>query len=71
MVAPNGSTKEDTSFFAPSFSTHSMLIGSVPTEDALEKANMIAGSISLKNFAGLMPPIVFTATEYTTTACKI
>ena len=68
MVAPSGSTKEDTSFLAPSFSTHSILIGNVPTEDALENANMIAGSISLKKVAGLTPPIVFTAMEYTTTA---
>ena len=37
MVAPNGSTKLATSFFAPSFCTQSILIGSVPTEDALEK----------------------------------
>ena len=30
MVAPRGRTKEDTSFDAPSFSVHSILIGSVP-----------------------------------------
>lgn len=45
-----------------------MLIGSVPTDEELENANMIAGSIPLKNFNGLIPPIVFTANEYTTTA---
>ena len=53
---------------APIFSTHSILIGSVPTDEELENANMIAGSIPLKNFNGLIPPIVFTANEYTTTA---
>ena len=37
-MAPSGSTKEAISRFAPSFSVHSRLIGSVPTEDALEKA---------------------------------
>ena len=40
-----------------------MLIGSVPTDEALENANMIAGSISLKKVRGLIPPIVFTAKE--------
>ena len=48
--------------------SHSILIGSVPTDEELENANMIAGSIPLKNFNGLIPPIVFTANEYTTTA---
>ena len=38
------------------------------TGEELENANMIAGSIPLKNFNGLIPPIVFTANEYTTTA---
>ena len=63
IVAPSGSTNEVTSFDAP------MLIGSVPTDEALENANIIAGSIPLKNAIGLIPPIVFTANEYTTTAC--
>ena len=71
IVAPSGSTNEVTSFDAPMFSTHSILIGSVPTEEALENANIIAGSIPLKNAIGLIPPIVFTANEYTTTACII
>ena len=60
-----------TSRLAPSFSVHSMLIGRVPTEDALENANMIAGSMPLKNFSGLKPPIVFTVSEYTNTACTM
>ena len=38
-------------------------------EEALEKANMIAGSMPLKNFKGLNPPSVLTVREYTTTAC--
>ena len=37
--------------------------GSVPTDDALENANMIAGNIPLKNCNGLNPPIVLTAIE--------
>ena len=37
--------------------------------DALEKANSIAGIISLKNAAGLRPPSVRTASEYTIRAC--
>lgn len=53
IVAPSGSTKDDTSLDAPIFSTHSILIGSVPTDEELENANMIAGSIPLKNFTGL------------------
>ena len=61
--------EEEISLEAPSPSTHSRLIGSVPTEEELEKANIIAGSIPLKNAIGLIPPIVFTANEYTTTAC--
>ena len=31
--------------------------------DALEKANIIAGSIPLKNFTGLIPPSVRTVRE--------
>ena len=38
MVAPSGSTKDAISRLAPSFSVHSRLIGRVPTEEALEKA---------------------------------
>ena len=38
IVAPSGSTKEDTSLDAPIFSTHSILIGSVPTDEELENA---------------------------------
>ena len=38
MVAPSGRTKEEISLEAPSPSTHSRLIGRVPTEEALEKA---------------------------------
>ena len=69
MVAPRGKTKELTSLDAPSFCVHFRLIGSVPTLDALEKANSIAGIISLKNVAGLRPPSVRTASEYTIRAC--
>ena len=61
--------REEISLEAPSPSTHSRLIGRVPTEEALEKANMIAGSMPLKNFKGLNPPSVLTVREYTTTAC--
>ena len=66
MVAPSGRTKEEISLEAPSPSTHSRLIGSVPTEEELEKANIIAGSMPLKNFSGLNPPMALTAREYTT-----
>ena len=75
IVAPSGSTKEDTSLDAPMFSTHSILIGSVPTDEELENAKRDMQKysdyrtyLSLKNFNGLIPPIVFTANEYTTTA---
>jgi hypothetical protein len=40
-----------------------MLRGSVPTDDALEKANIIAGASPLKNLSGDIPPIVFTVKE--------
>ena len=40
-----------------------MLMGRVPTEEADEKANMMAGSMPLKNFSGLMPPMVRTEME--------
>ena len=40
-----------------------LVSGRVPTEDALENANMIAGIIPLKNFTGLMPPSVLTVRE--------
>lgn len=63
MVAPSGRTKEEISLEAPSPSTHSRLIGSVPTEEELEKANIIAGSMPLKNFSGLNPPMALTARE--------
>ena len=63
IVAPSGRIKEAISLEVPSFSVHSMLIGSVPTDEALENANMIAGSISLKKVRGLIPQIVFTAKE--------
>ena len=63
IVAPSGRIKDEISLETPSFSVHSILIGSVPTEDALENANMIAGSISLKNVTGLIPPSAFTARE--------
>ena len=63
IVAPSGSTKEVTSLSAPSFSEHSMFRGSVPTEEAEEKAIMIAGIMPLKNLIGLSPPIVLTAVE--------
>ena len=43
IVAPSGSTNEVTSFDAPMFSTHSILIGSVPTEEALENAKNYIG----------------------------
>lgn len=59
--------KEEISLEAPSPSTHSRLIGSVPTEEELEKANIIAGSMPLKNFSGLNPPMALTAREYITT----
>ena len=58
--------EEEISLEAPSPSTHSRLIGSVPTEEELEKANIIAGSMPLKNFSGLNPPMALTAREYTT-----
>ena len=63
MVAPRGRTKEATSFLAPSFWVQSRLMGRVPTLDALEKANMMAGIMPLKNLTGLMPPMVFTVRE--------
>ena len=70
MVAPRGSTKEATSFLAPSFWVQSRLMGRVPTLEALEKAKMMAGIIPLKNLAGLMPPMALTDREYTRTAWK-
>ena len=63
MVAPSGRTKDATSRSAPSFSVHSRLMGRVPTEDALENANMMAGSIPSKNLSGLMPPRAETVEE--------
>ena len=66
IVAPSGRTKLATSFFPPIFSTHSRLRGRVPTEEALEKAIIIAGDIPPKNLRGLILPNVFTVNEYTT-----
>ena len=63
MVAPRGSTKEDTSRRAPSRSAHSMLKGSVPTEEAEEKAIIMAGAMPLKKAAGETPPSTFTVVE--------
>ena len=45
IVAPSGSTKEDTSLDAPIFSTHSILIGSVPTDEELENLMLNPGII--------------------------
>ena len=63
MVAPRGSTKEEISRFAPSFSEHSRVKGRVPTEEAEENAIMIAGSIPLKNCRGVTLPRVATVVE--------
>ena len=71
MVAPRGSTKEATSFRAPSRSEHSRVKGRVPTEDAEEKAIIMAGAIPLKKAMGDTPPRAFTVLEYTTTAWTI
>ena len=69
MVAPSGRTNEETSLDTPSRRVHSMFRGSVPTDEALENANAMAGAISLKNLNGEMPPIVLTVSEYTTSPC--
>ncbi|MPN10073.1 hypothetical protein SDC9_157366 [bioreactor metagenome] len=63
MVAPSGNTKLATSLRAPSFSTHSILSGNAPTEDALEKAIIIAGIMPLKNAIGLIPAKPFKVNE--------
>ena len=63
MVAPRGSTKDETSLEAPRFVTHSMLSGNVPTLEALEKANIMAGAIFLKKWTGLMFAINLTVNE--------
>ena len=55
MVAPRGSTKEATSRRAPRRSAHSRFRGRAPTEEADEKAIIIAGAIPAKNLAGLIP----------------
>ncbi len=68
IVAPRGKTKEITSFDEFNFSTHFMLIGKVPTDDALEKENMMAGSISLKKRTGEILPKIETVEEYTRNA---
>ena len=52
MVAPRGMTKEAISFLAPSFSAHSRVKGRVPTEEAEEKAIIMAGTISRKKVTG-------------------
>ena len=70
MVAPKGMIKLTTDFLAESFLAHSILRGIVPTLDAEEKAKIIAGIIPLKKVSGDILPIVFTAMEYTITACK-
>ena len=71
MVAPNGIIKLITDFLAESFLAHSILSGIVPTLDAEEKAKIIAGIIPLKKVRGDILPIVFTAIEYTITACRM
>ncbi len=58
MVAPSGSTKLDISFFTPSFLEHSILMGSVPTEEAEANENVIACIWSLKNLRGLIFAII-------------
>ena len=63
IVAPRGRTKDETCLSPPNSSTHFMLIGSVPTDEAEEKANMMAGIMPLKNLRGLMPPIAETDNE--------
>ena len=45
--------------------------GRVPTEDAEEKAIIMAGAIPLKKAMGDTPPRAFTVLEYTTTAWTI
>ena len=53
MVAPSGSTKEDTSREQPSFSWQFfMLIGKVAAEEQVVKAISIASVMPLKNFTG-------------------
>ena len=44
--------KEAISFRAPSFSAHSRVKGRVPTEEAEEKAIIMAGTISRKKATG-------------------
>ena len=63
MVAPSGSTKLETSRRTPSFSEHSMLMGSVPTEDADAKANVMARTWPLKNVSGPIFAMAFTMPE--------
>ena len=65
MVAPSGSTNEVTSFDTPIFSVHSMLIGSVPTEEADAKAKPITGISPRRNFSGLMRANTLMMPEYT------
>ena len=67
MVAPRGSTKDVTSFDTPIFSVHSMLMGSVPTDEADAKAKPITGISPFRNFSGLMRANTLIMPEYTST----
>jgi len=60
IVAPKGRTKDVVSFdtFA-FFSTHSIVIGKVPAEEAVENAVSIAGAIALKCLTGETRPTNF------------
>ena len=57
MVAPSGSTNDVTSRETPSFScTFFMLTGSVPADEHVVNAIIMASLMPWKNFIGEWPP---------------
>ena len=71
MVAPSGSTNEVTSFDMPIFSVHSMLMGSVPTDEADANAKPITGISPFRNLSGFMRAKILMMPEYTRRICTI
>ena len=69
MVAPKGRTKEEiTRGTFNSFSTVSMVTGSVAFDEEVEKATNIGGRMARQNLRGLTLPIISTANEMITVA---
>ena len=69
MVAPKGSTKEETSLETPIFCAQLMVRGRVPPEEQELNAIRNAGEMPLKNWKTLVPATNFSRAPYTTTAC--